>query len=296
MINAHIGLTYACNMNCSHCYVKEKNRQPVILREDELLEKLELLGCFYITYTMGETLLWKGFPSFAQKAKNHGFYQILLSNGSTIQTHGMVSNLIDLGIKKVGISIDSAYQQVHDANRQFDGAYQLACNAISLLSNHPDIWLQIAMTIGNHNLHEIPLVITQMREIGANSFSFLWTRGKNGIEPIENIKDYEEIMRFLIKTRDIEGLDINVHDYRMNSIVDDMYINREITLQTKQDILNMNSCHALSELVLIDPSGDMYACNFSDVPFANIYSTPLETIAQYKCKRLPLCEGKTYEI
>lgn len=73
MVNAHIGLTYACNMSCKHCYVKEKERKDICIDEDILLEKLEQFGTFYITYTMGETLLWNGFPEFAKKLKIKDF-------------------------------------------------------------------------------------------------------------------------------------------------------------------------------------------------------------------------------
>lgn len=290
MVNAHIGLTYACNMSCEHCYVKKKTHNEVQINPDFLLDRLEQFGTFYITYTMGETLLWKGFPEFAEKAKNKGFYQILLSNGSTIQSDNVVNNLVNMGIKKVGISIDSSSENIHDSNRNYSGAYKLACNAISLLSKQSSIWTQVTVTIGNHNLDDVVEIIENMEKLGAMSFSFLWMRGANGIEPIEDKEKYENVMRTLILKKNNDGLDINVHDYRINPLVNKMYELGEISLHTKEDILNMNNCHALSELVLIDPSGDMYACNFAKRPFANVYSTSLNEIAMYSCNDKPLCD------
>lgn len=290
MVNAHIGLTYACNMSCEHCYVKQKMHNDVTINSDVLLDRLEQFGTFYITYTMGETLLWKGFPEFAEKAKNKGFYQILLSNGSTIQSDDVVNNLVNMGIKKVGISIDSSSENIHDSNRNYFGAYKLACRAISLLSKQSSIYTQVTVTIGNHNLDDVIKIIESMEKLGVMSFSFLWMRGANGIEPIEDKEKYENVMRTLILKKNDGVLDINVHDHRMNSLVNKMYELGEISLQTKEDVLNMNTCHALSELVLVDPSGDMYACNFAKKPFANVYSTSLEEVAMYSCKEKPLCD------
>ena len=88
------------------------------------------------------------------------------------------------------------------------------------------------------------------------------------------------------------AVDINVHDYRMNYIVNSLYTDGQITQETRQDFLNMNSCHALSDLILVDPSGDMYACNFADKPFANIYTSGLEEIAEYRLLTQPLCGGQ----
>lgn len=292
MINAHVGLTYACNMNCEHCYVKGKKHKAVKTNSDILLNRLEHLGTFYITYTMGETLLWSGFYDFARKANKKGFYQILLSNGSTIQSEEVVRRLTAAGIKKVGISIDSSEPSKHDKNRNFSGAYQLANNAIRLLAAEPQVWLQVAMTIGNHNLCEVPLVIENMKMLGVTSFSFLWLRENGTIAPIDNIYQYEEIMKMLILMHNTGAVDINVHDYRMNYIVNSLYTDGQITQETRQDFLNMNSCHALSDLILVDPSGDMYACNFADKPFANIYTSELEEIAEYQLLTQPLCGGQ----
>lgn len=232
------------------------------------------------------------FYDFARKANKKGFYQILLSNGSTIQSEEVVRRLTAAGIKKVGISIDSSEPSKHDKNRNFSGAYQLANNAIRLLAAEPQIWLQVAMTIGNHNLCEVPLVIENMKMLGVTSFSFLWLRENGTIAPIDNIYQYEEIMKMLILMHNTGAVDINVHDYRMNYIVNSLYTDGQITQETRQDFLNMNSCHALSDLILVDPSGDMYACNFADKPFANIYTSGLEEIAEYRLLTQPLCGGQ----
>ena len=291
MINVHLGLTYACNMRCKHCYAKEKIHDYQVLHGKKLLNILEQLGTFYITYTMGETLLWKGFPQFAQMAKERGFYQILLSNGSTITDEHVVQNLVDLGIKKVGISIDSSDPCKHDENRGYPGAYKKACEAIQRLSRHPEIWTQVAMAIDSNNMCEIPEVIRQMKAIGAKSFSFLWMRTNGRIKPIENYEAYEQVMCWLIKKKDHDGLDVNVHDFRLNSLVKRMYEAQEISAHTKDEFLNMNACHALNELILIDPIGDMYMCNFEQKPFANVYTASLDQLASFKVKDLPLCGG-----
>lgn len=202
----------------------------------------------------------------------------------------MVDKLVDMGIKKVGISIDSSCENIHDSNRNYFGAYKLACNSISLLSKESSIWTQVTVTIGNHNLDDVINIIDKMEKLGVKSFSFLWMRGAKGIEPIEDKLKYEKVMKFLIMKKNEGVLDINVHDHRMNSLVYKMYESGEISLQTKEDLLNMNSCHALSELILIDPSGDMYVCNFAKRPFANIYSSSLEKIARCSCEAKPICD------
>lgn len=291
MINAHLGLTYACNMNCKHCYVKEKEKKGIRFNQEVLLNRLQELGTFYITYTMGETLLWPDFPRFAIDAKERGFYQILLSNGSTIQSRNTVDSLKQYGINKVGVSIDSSIASVHDENRRFPGAYQKACYALELLLKEPKILTQVAMTISSNNISEVPFVLQQLKEIGVNSFSFLWLRHNGEIAPIENAAEYQRIMRFLIQERDKNGININVHDFRVNKILHDMYNSGEIGLSTMTDMENMNSCHAFYELVLIDPSGDMYECNFAKQAFANIYDTSIEEIAKHGINQMPLCGG-----
>ena len=39
---AHLGLSYACNMRCKHCFVRHKKEDYVIQHYKEIIDKLKL--------------------------------------------------------------------------------------------------------------------------------------------------------------------------------------------------------------------------------------------------------------
>lgn len=281
MISVHLGLSYKCNMNCNHCYVKEKEKTGNSFHPDQfdyLLLKLKQLGAFSITYTMGEVLLYPHFLQFAGKAHELSFYQILLSNGSLLQTSEDIKQLVDVGIKRVGISIDNSCENIHDKNRSYVGAYKKALRAISLLSAYPGIDVQILSTISNENLRDVDHILQLGSDMNVKNFSFLWIRKDGMIVPVTDYDLYSKTMQRLIEAHAKRQYHIHIHDYRVNQILEEMYQNGSINNEIYRELLSMNHCHSSEEMVLITPSGDMFSCNFAQKPFANIFTDDLETI------------------
>lgn len=93
---ARIELTYSCNFNCIHCFVKVKR-----CRTDELgfREWIVLLNKFYssavfpITFTGGEPFLRKDFLKIYAYAKKKGFLISIYTNGSLL--HKEILNYLD---------------------------------------------------------------------------------------------------------------------------------------------------------------------------------------------------------
>lgn len=292
MISAHIGLTYKCNMKCEHCYVKTLERNFNKPDEDLLLERLEELGTFFITYTLGENLLYDNFYEFAQKARKKGFYQILLTNGVLVNSQSVVEKLVKSGIRKVGVSIDSSNIEVHNRNRNFEGAFEKAIQAIDFLSKFDEIETQINMTINSNNISEMFDVIELGRKHGVNSFSFLWQRNNGVLDKIDNREVYENEMKklFLMKEK-YPKLAIQIHDSNSNEILAQLFQDKLISKEVYEDFMNMNVCHALYELIMIEPSGSVHRCNFESKIIANIYEDNFfeklssQTCDMYMCRK-----------
>lgn len=295
MISVHLGLSYRCNMNCSHCYVKEKEKAGKVIppeKHDELLQKLKRLGSFSITYTMGESLLDPNFFVFAQKAKEAQLYQILLSNGSLLETASDVQKLIDHGIKKVGISLDSSKRSAHDNNRHYEGAFDKALHAIALLADRPEIDMRILSTISETNCKEIYQILELGHSLNVTDYSFLWLRKAGSLAPVSDQATYQKAMTDLIMEHASGRSRIALHDHRVNPIAKRLFEDGTINESVYREILDMNHCHASEEMVMISPSGDMFSCNFSQRPFANIFSDDMATIKQQAMMQKASCIKK----
>ena len=85
MVNMlHLGLSYNCNMRCSHCFV-DKNMDKV--SNDQIKKTVDYLidkGLYMVVFTFGEPLLAKNFCDISNYLYDKGIFQVVMSNGSYI--------------------------------------------------------------------------------------------------------------------------------------------------------------------------------------------------------------------
>ena len=181
LTSAHIGLSFECNMKCVHCF---SNNKPNIKKENSDYEKivnaLSDAGVIYLIYTHGEPLLNKSFYYVANLAKLNNFYQILMTNGWFLQNDTIIEKLIDSGINRISISLDSSNPMEHDKNRGIKGAWDKAINSLKLLSSHK-INRGISFTIREENIDQIDDLISLSKELKVNFISLTCLRKDNKI-------------------------------------------------------------------------------------------------------------------
>src|SRR2546428_10486216 len=86
VVNAHIELTYVCNLHCVHCYTDCYNRPDLIKHElsyEEVIripDQLAEEGCLWVCFTGGEIFIRKGFLGIFAYAKQKSFLFTLLTH------------------------------------------------------------------------------------------------------------------------------------------------------------------------------------------------------------------------
>ena len=81
----HLGLTAACNLNCKHCFIKEKESKELSFEKAiAFIDVLEKQGLTHIYYTYGEPLLYHRLFEFSKNIRLKGIYQVLMTNGTQI--------------------------------------------------------------------------------------------------------------------------------------------------------------------------------------------------------------------
>lgn len=144
----HLGLTAACNLNCKHCFIKEKESKELSFEKAiAFIDVLEKQGLTHIYYTYGEPLLYHRLFEFSKNIRLKGIYQVLMTNGTQIN-YEVAQKIAASGINRVMISIDSSIEKKHDMNRGKQGSFGLAVQAIQLLKEQK-VNVGIASTITN---------------------------------------------------------------------------------------------------------------------------------------------------
>ena len=108
-------LSNRCNFQCSHCYSRLDPTDDDLDFETicRLLDKAAAAKVLSINFGGGEPLLHQDLFAVARHATDLGIVVSLNSNGSLIDGEA-AGKLEQSGVKKVGISIDSARADVHD--------------------------------------------------------------------------------------------------------------------------------------------------------------------------------------
>ncbi len=279
MLSAHFGLTYKCNMNCSHCFVnvdkcKEKDLK---VKYKEIIDDLYDLGVYCIFYTYGEPLLSDLFDEVASYVKTKNMYQVLMTTGWFIESTDDIEKLSDLGIGRIAISLDSASAEFHDHNRNKPGSWRAAMKALKLVAEST-INAGIANTITNENVGEMKDIFKIAQEMNLDFVSYLRLRKNGKIAHLDDENEYFNVIENTINqiSKGKTDVSIFVHDLKLKPLINKL--RDTILTQDEYDFYSdMISCHS-NLTISIDPSGNVYTCNLINESIGNVYSDDLKTL------------------
>ena len=268
MVNVlHLGLSYACNMSCKHCFVHKFKDSLQLDDYLRVIDELCFRGLFVILYTYGEPLLCPFFADVAKYGKEKGLVQILMTNGSLIDDE-WVREFKVLGITTVNISLDSVDPNHHDDSRGFLGSYHLAINAINkCLSGKIDVG--IAHTITQDNVLDLFRMYDMAVHLNVKNVSFLRAR-KNGrlisFSPQE-METYKSFFLYCVKNQG--SLHTKFHDPTLLHLLNEQYHNGVLSKDDYEKHYYMNICHR-NQTLSISPDGTVSRCNLFSIPIGKI--------------------------
>lgn len=276
----HLGLSYNCNMHCSHCFVNKKKDLLNLEKYCNIIDDLNNRGLFMVFYTFGEPLMSKYFFELCDYVKQKNIVQVLMSNGSLI-TEDIVKNLKNVGINTVCISLDSANKLKHDNNRRFKNSFDLAINSIKLLVDNK-INVGIATTINDSNIQEINSIIKLGQTLKVNFISFLRERKDGKLFDFINNKIYLNNIKSIITDSQLE-LNIQFHDPLTLKLINELYNNNQIDDVLYEKYYEMNLCHSDTTLS-IEPDGTVTNCNLCKCYLGNILHESISEIIERENK------------
>ena len=129
----HLGLTAACNLNCKHCFIKEKDSKELSFEKAiAFIDVLEKQGLTHIYYTYGEPLLYHRLFEFSKNIRLKGIYQVLMTNGTQIN-YEVAQKIATSGINRVMIVNHNKAKLFRTSrnrkvgSRKSNSVYQLSC-------------------------------------------------------------------------------------------------------------------------------------------------------------------------
>jgi len=158
-------VTRRCNLRCVHCYSHSQDRRySGELTHDEALVLIDDLGTFgvpVLLFSGGEPLMRPRIMELIAHAKSNGMRAVLSTNGTLI-TAETASQLKEIGLSYVGISLDGL-EETNDRFRGVRGAFRQTMEGIR---NCQDAGIKVGLrfTMNRRNAHDIAGIFDLIRD------------------------------------------------------------------------------------------------------------------------------------
>lgn len=147
---------YECNLKCKHCFAKAfvgrmDNVRMSIEEIKHIANQADELGVFMINLIGGEPLIWPDLDEIIEILDPQRFRMSITTNGWSL-TKKMAKHLVEIGVDRVCISLDSDIEEEHDSFRGIKGSHARAMAAVKNAKSAGMV-TQVATVITHQNLH-----------------------------------------------------------------------------------------------------------------------------------------------
>jgi len=199
-------LTYKCNLNCKHCYAKDRKLKTKELTTQEcfrIIDELAELKIFEITFSGGEPLIRKDLLDLIRYANKKGIAVLLTTNGTLINQN-TAKRLRLAGLQAAQVSLDGSTAKTHDDFRGCNGSFLKTIKGIKNLVRNK-IPVIIATMPTKFNLPEISKILKLAKKLKVQGYRILeckpFGRGKEALKNVITLKDYKNLLKLIIKER-----------------------------------------------------------------------------------------------
>jgi len=196
-------VTMACDLVCKHCRASAQE-QP---HADELSHQqskalIDQVATFprppMMVFTGGDPLKRADLFDLIRHAVGRGLQVALTPSATPLATREAFQRAHDAGVRRLGISLDGADAETHDAFRGFDGSFQ---RTLEMLENARQLKMgvQINTSITRRNVHQVDAIADLLASQGIAMWSvfFLVPVGRGVEEERIKPREYETVFERL---------------------------------------------------------------------------------------------------
>ncbi|WP_025323581.1 radical SAM/SPASM domain-containing protein [Deferrisoma camini] len=161
-------LSYTCNFSCRHCYSRGQARSELPLeRVLGLVEELARCRVLFVNFGGGEPLCYPHLWEVARAAADRGLRVSMNTNGWLLDAEA-ARRARAAGFASVGVSLDGATAEVHDAFRARPGSFDRALAALEHL-RAAGVTSTVSAVIHRNNVGSYRRIVELAAERGATT-------------------------------------------------------------------------------------------------------------------------------
>jgi radical SAM protein with 4Fe4S-binding SPASM domain len=268
-----LALTFKCQNDCVHCYAGGPHETSEVNTSQwkEVIDRLNQIGIFILTFTGGEPTLRDDLPELLQYAQNRGIVTGLITNGRRLKDKEYVKTLEKAGLDFVQVTLESHKPQIHDLMTGVEGSWKETVVGIKN-AVRSQIYVTTNTTLSKHNAPEFLRTIDYIQELGVAAFgcnSLIYSGKANAVSQ-EFALPVEELEPLLTKIRDkAQQLNLKFLWYTPTQYC---------RFDPVQLGLGVKSCTAAMINMCTGPNGDAYPCQSYFESLGNILVNSWEQI------------------
>ncbi|RJR42391.1 MAG: radical SAM protein [Desulfobacteraceae bacterium] len=268
---------YICNMNCSHCCnmrFAEKERKLTVADLRDFSEQADALGLAQVNISGGEPLLFRDLDEIVRAIDPSRFHISISTNGLFLDERKAI-HLINIGVDKVKISLDSLNETVYLQTRRQDGAYEKAKESLHIAKS---AGLQVSVqTVISHQTARTKATeqLAEFCQMNGFNFDIMIAKAIGRWEGKEEVLIDHEDAAHLVELRNRYSL-----------------VQRDVFPSYGE---SSGGCVAVLKTLHLTKYGDILPCGFIHISIGNIFQEPLKDIInrgfsiKYFHKRHPIC-------
>lgn len=273
-LDCYFDYTWSCNLSCSYCYNRERDRKITMSEDDVhlIFSQLASNGIMRVHLAGGEPFISKeGITDYVNTAKTYGIGCSVNCNGTFLDKE-ICEKVFDAGIKTLTISVDGYNESENDFFRG-KGNFVRAMNGTIIA-------VDIKREMKVKTLIQLKAVWTF--DTPMDQFEGLV---KLAIEKGTDVMQFHNPERCEFHLRGYYGRDEYINGYYERLIFIDKLrkkYSREILIWNVWNPIGTGCCSTGlpggrgcvggQELIAIQPNGDMYPCLMNRCNFGNIFS------------------------
>jgi radical SAM protein len=195
--------TRACDLACLHCRAEAiKWRHPLELTTQEsihLIDQICQCGNPLFVLTGGDPMKRPDLFELIPYAVQRGLRVAMTPSGTPLMTRQVVTQLKEVGLARLAVSLDGSNAGIHDRFRGVNGSYGWTMDCIDY-AHEVNLPVQINTTVSRHNLSDLPAMADLLlrKNITLWSVFFLVPTGRAKAEDEVSPDDYERVFHFLV--------------------------------------------------------------------------------------------------
>ena len=192
-------VTMACDLVCKHCRASaQENPAPGELSTDRAKALLDQVATFprppMLVLTGGDPLKRADLFELIRHAAARGLQLALTPSATPLATREAFERAREAGVHRLGISLDGADAQTHDAFRGWEGSFQ---RTLQMLESARQLGMavQVNTTICRRNMHQVDAIAELLAEQGIAMWAafFLVPVGRGIEEERISPEEYEMV-------------------------------------------------------------------------------------------------------